>query len=138
MAWLFVHWKGCSLQGPCFLNLCNMTNAGPLIDSFARVHDKLRISVTDRCNIRCSYCMPEEAPAFADRSEILSFEEIERFVLLAARLEELDVKAVLRGGGSDDDLVALIRRSVHDKWEGHNINTSRLVQPARPMYAIGG
>jgi molybdenum cofactor biosynthesis enzyme MoaA len=33
--------------------------AAPLLDSFGRVHDSLRISVTDRCNIRCFYCMPE-------------------------------------------------------------------------------
>lgn len=53
-------------------------------------------------------------------------------------LDELDVKAVLRGGGSDDDIIRLIRRSVNDKWEGHEINTARFVQPSRPMYAIGG
>lgn len=60
--------------------------AQPLIDGFARVHDNLRISVTDRCNIRCFYCMPEEGVEFMDRSEILTFEEIERFVRVAATL----------------------------------------------------
>ena len=58
----------------------------PLIDGFGRVHDNLRISVTDRCNIRCFYCMPEEGVQFMDRSEILSFEEIERFVRAAVPL----------------------------------------------------
>ena len=53
-------------------------------------------------------------------------------------LEELDVKSVLRGGGSDDDVVELIQRNVHEKWEGHEINTARFVQPPRPMYSIGG
>jgi len=57
-----------------------------LVDSFARVHDSLRISVTDRCNIRCFYCMPEDGVQFMDRSEILTFEEIERFVRAAASL----------------------------------------------------
>jgi cyclic pyranopterin phosphate synthase len=57
-----------------------------LIDGFGRVHDSLRISVTDRCNIRCFYCMPEEAVDFAPRQEILTFEEIERFVRVAATL----------------------------------------------------
>ena len=38
-----------------------------LIDNFGRVHDSLRISVTDRCNIRCFYCMPEEGVRFMDR-----------------------------------------------------------------------
>ena len=61
-----------------------MSQLEPLIDTFGRVHNNLRISVTDRCNIRCFYC------------------------------------------------------SVHDKWEGHEINTARFVQPPRPMYAIGG
>jgi len=58
----------------------------PLVDGFARVHDNLRISVTDRCNIRCFYCMPEEGGEFMDRREILTFEEIERFVRVAATL----------------------------------------------------
>src|SRR5690349_24232806 len=58
----------------------------PLIDTFGRVHDNLRISVTDRCNIRCFYCMPEDGVRFVDRSEILDFEEIERFVRIAAGL----------------------------------------------------
>src|SRR5262245_13144745 len=53
-------------------------------------------------------------------------------------LQEVDLKAVLRGGGSDDDLIGIIRRNVHEKWEGHEINTARFVQPPRPMYAIGG
>jgi cyclic pyranopterin phosphate synthase len=57
-----------------------------LIDGFARLHDNLRISVTDRCNIRCFYCMPEDNVQFGPRSEILTFEEIERFVRVAARL----------------------------------------------------
>ena len=49
-----------------------------LIDSFGRVHNNLRISVTDRCNIRCFYCMPAESVQFMDRKDLLTFEEIER------------------------------------------------------------
>jgi cyclic pyranopterin phosphate synthase len=60
--------------------------AAPLIDSFGRVHDNLRISVTDRCNIRCFYCMPETDVKFVERREILDFEEIERFVRIAVGL----------------------------------------------------
>src|SRR5882762_1829233 len=56
-----------------------------LLDTFGRVHNNLRISVTDRCNLRCTYCMPEEV-VFMDRSELLSFEEIARFVAIAAKL----------------------------------------------------
>lgn len=58
----------------------------PLVDSFGRVHTSLRISVTDRCNIRCFYCMPEENVRFKPRSEILTFEEIVRFTQVAASL----------------------------------------------------
>jgi GTP 3',8-cyclase len=58
----------------------------PLIDTYGRVHDNLRISVTDRCNIRCFYCMPEEGVKFEPHSNILSYEEIERFVRIAVGL----------------------------------------------------
>ena len=51
-----------------------------LIDSFGRVHNNLRISVTDRCNIRCFYCMPAEDVVFMQRNQLLTFEEIERVV----------------------------------------------------------
>lgn len=54
--------------------------SAPLTDNFGRVHDNLRISVTDRCNIRCFYCMPEEGVRYMDHADILRFEEIERFV----------------------------------------------------------
>ena len=56
-----------------------------LLDTFGRVHNNLRISVTDRCNLRCTYCMPEEV-VFMDRGQLLSFEEITRFVQVAAPL----------------------------------------------------
>lgn len=63
-----------------------MENQNQLIDSFGRVHNNLRISVTDRCNIRCFYCMPAENVQFLNRSKILSFEEIIRFVRLVVPL----------------------------------------------------
>src|SRR5437660_1602684 len=56
-----------------------------LIDTFGRVHDNLRISVTDRCNLRCTYCMAEDV-VFMERSELLTFEEIARFVAIAVPL----------------------------------------------------
>ncbi len=55
----------------------------PLIDTFGRRHRDLRISVTDRCNFRCTYCMPEEGMQWLPREEILTFEEIERIARLA-------------------------------------------------------
>jgi len=62
------------------------SDAPALIDGYGRRHDNLRISVTDRCNIRCYYCMPERDVQFVPRDEILSFEEIERFARIAAGL----------------------------------------------------
>jgi cyclic pyranopterin phosphate synthase len=53
-----------------------------LIDPFGRVIRDLRISVTDRCNFRCTYCMPEEGMTWLPREEILTFEEIERLAAL--------------------------------------------------------
>jgi cyclic pyranopterin phosphate synthase len=53
-----------------------------LTDGFGRVHRDLRISVTDRCNFRCTYCMPAEGMRWLPRSEVLSFEEIERIAAL--------------------------------------------------------
>jgi len=50
----------------------------PLVDPFGRTVRDLRISVTDRCNLRCRYCMPAEGMNWLPRSELLSFEEIER------------------------------------------------------------
>jgi cyclic pyranopterin phosphate synthase len=59
-----------------------------------------------------------------------------RYCLFA--IEETDVRALLRGGASDDDIAQAIRATVHAKWEGHEINTARFVAPPRPMYSIGG
>jgi cyclic pyranopterin phosphate synthase len=60
-----------------------ITHHSSLIDSFGRRHNNLRVSVTDRCNLRCTYCMPEDV-VFRDRSELLTFEEITHFVRVAA------------------------------------------------------
>jgi len=82
----------------------------PLIDTYGRVHDNLRVSVTDRCNIRCFYCMPEEGVKFQPREEILTFEEIERFVRVAV---SLGVRKLRITGGEPllrKDLANLIQR----------------------------
>src|SRR5947209_8854673 len=81
-----------------------------LTDRFGRVHDNLRISVTDRCNIRCFYCMPETDVHFVDKREILDFEEIERFVKIAVTL---GIRKLRVTGGEPlvrRDLPVLIRR----------------------------
>jgi cyclic pyranopterin phosphate synthase len=59
--------------------------SGQLVDTFGRAHNNLRVSVTDRCNLRCTYCMPEEV-TFLDRHELLTFEEIARFVRVTVPL----------------------------------------------------
>src|SRR3954468_319501 len=63
-----------------------ITDQSPLTDTLGRIHTSLRISVTDRCNTRCFYCMPNENVRFRPRDEILSFEEIERFVRIASQM----------------------------------------------------
>ena len=60
--------------------------ARQIVDDFGRIHTNLRISVTDRCNIRCFYCMPDENVRFLPQQRILTFEEIQRFVKVSARL----------------------------------------------------
>jgi cyclic pyranopterin phosphate synthase len=80
----------------------------PLLDTFGRPLETLRVSITDRCNFRCVYCMPKEAfgrdHAFLDRKELLSFEEIERIVRVFAGL---GVRTVRITGGEP-----LVRRNV--------------------------
>jgi GTP 3',8-cyclase len=68
----------------------------PLVDGHGRRINDLRVSVTDRCNFRCQYCMPAEGLPWLQREEILSFEEIERLVALLARMGIEDVR--LTGG----------------------------------------
>ncbi|MCL5742628.1 MAG: GTP 3',8-cyclase MoaA, partial [Acidobacteria bacterium] len=87
-----------------------METTPDLLDSFGRIHDNLRISVTDRCNIRCFYCMPERDVDFVPRQEILTFEEIERFVRVAVRLGITKVRIT---GGEPlvrKDLPLLVRK----------------------------
>ena len=68
----------------------------PLEDAHGRLISDLRVSVTDRCNFRCRYCMPAEGMPWIPREEILSFEEIERLVRLFVGLGIEDVR--LTGG----------------------------------------
>jgi cyclic pyranopterin phosphate synthase len=68
----------------------------PLIDGHGRPIGDLRISVTDRCNFRCQYCMPAEGLPWLERSALLSYEEIERIVRLLAAMGVHDVR--LTGG----------------------------------------
>jgi cyclic pyranopterin phosphate synthase len=73
-----------------------MEPGGALVDGHGRRISDLRVSVTDRCNFRCQYCMPAEGLPWLDREEILSFEELERLVRLFVALGVEDVR--LTGG----------------------------------------
>ena len=81
-----------------------MPTTGPLVDPFGRAHDDLRISVTDRCNLRCTYCMPEEGMTFLPRTELLSFDEIVR---VAGVARSLGVSSIRLTGGEP-----LVRRGL--------------------------
>jgi cyclic pyranopterin phosphate synthase len=79
--------------------------AEPLVDGHGRTIADVRISVTDRCNFRCQYCMPAEGLPWLDRAEVLSYEEIAR---LAGVLAQMGVHDVRLTGGEP-----LARRDLH-------------------------
>jgi cyclic pyranopterin phosphate synthase len=114
--------------------------SAPLVDSYGRLHDNLRISVTDRCNIRCFYCMPEHDVEFVKRSEILDFEEIERFVRIAAGLGIVKLRVT---GGEPlvrRDLPELIRRlTAIPGIRDLALTTNGVLLPglAEPLYQAG-
>src|SRR5260370_30100889 len=70
---------------------------GPLRDSYGRVADDLRISITDRCNFRCIYCMPAEGLKWLKRDDILRFEEIARLARIF--VERYGVRTIRITGG---------------------------------------
>src|SRR5215471_6571900 len=74
-----------------------MAMVAALVDSYGRTARDLRISITDRCNFRCQYCMPEEGMTWLPRSEILSFEEIERIARLC--VERFGIDSIRLTGG---------------------------------------
>jgi cyclic pyranopterin phosphate synthase len=110
-----------------------------LIDTFGRAHNNLRISVTDRCNLRCTYCMPEEV-VFLDRRELLTFEEITHFVRVAA---PLGINKLRLTGGEPllrRDLPRLVRMLADIpgiKDVGLTTNGLLLAQQAQALYDAG-
>src|SRR5438128_4046194 len=107
----------------------------PLVDRFGRVADDLRVSVTDRCNFRCTYCMPAEGLNWLPKAQILTFEEITRLVGAFVRLGVRSIK--LTGGEPTvrQDLPTLVRmlREHHPELEmsmtTNGILLGRLAQP---------
>jgi cyclic pyranopterin phosphate synthase len=110
-----------------------------LTDSFGRVHNNLRISVTDHCNLRCTYCMPEDV-VFLDKVQILTFEEITRFVRVGVTL---GIDKIRLTGGEPllrRDLALLVRMlsgipGIKDI--GLTTNGILLAQHARALYDAG-
>ena len=69
---------------------------GPMQDGFGRRVEYLRISVTDKCNLRCVYCMPEEGLPWLRREDLLSFEEIASIVRTMAGMRESPARLAAR------------------------------------------
>jgi cyclic pyranopterin phosphate synthase len=117
--------------------------ADPLLDTFARRIRYLRISVTDRCNYRCGYCMPEalvDQMTFAPRSAVLTFEELVRIVGVFARL---GVRKVRLTGGEPTvrrgivDLVGMVARVPGIEQVVMTTNGHLLDELAAPLAAAG-
>ncbi|WP_417386309.1 GTP 3',8-cyclase MoaA [Gimesia sp.] len=117
-----------------------MENLTQLTDTFGRVHNNLRISVTDRCNIRCFYCMPSEDVQFVHRSKIMSFEEIVRFIRLVV---PLGVDKIRLTGGEPlvrkniPELVKMIADIPGIKDIGITTNGILLPEQAQKLYDAG-
>lgn len=117
-----------------------MSLAGPLVDRFGRVHTDLRVSVTDRCNLRCYYCMPAWGVEFRPHAAILSFEEIARVVRVAAAL---GIRKLRLTGGEPlvrkgiCDLVAMLARTPGIEDLALTTNAVLLEPLAQPLRAAG-
>lgn len=116
------------------------THPRPWIDAHGRRHRYLRISVTDRCNLRCTYCMPAEGLEWVPREEILSFEEIAR---LAGIFHDRGVTKIRFTGGEPlarKDLPALIAM-IHGRCPDASLhmttNAVHLARNARALRAAG-
>jgi GTP 3',8-cyclase len=110
-------------------------SSGPLLDTYGRVGNDLRISVTDRCNFRCTYCMPAEGLPWLPKGEILTFEEITR---LAGLFLSLGVRSLKLTGGEPTvraefpKLVAMLRdldAGVEISMTTNGILLDRLARP---------
>src|SRR3954470_6094701 len=99
--------RGGFLTEPVSLSLLRVSLVGvtPLVDGFGRVHTDLRVSLTDKCNLRCTYCMPPEGLEWLPPPEGLTDDELVLLVGLALR--ELGITEVRLTGGEP-----LLRRSL--------------------------
>jgi cyclic pyranopterin phosphate synthase len=113
---------------------------GPLVDTFGRVADDLRISVTDRCNFRCTYCMPAEGLTWLPKSELLTFEELTR---LLGIFVGLGVRSLKVTGGEPTvradlpRLIGMFREAGPDLDISLTTNGVLLEQLAEPLARAG-
>lgn len=110
-----------------------MSDPRELVDSFGRVIKDLRISITDRCNFRCTYCMPEEGMQWLSRDKVMTFEEIETLAGIFVR--RYGVEGIRLTGGEPTvradlvDLVGRLARLGVDLAMTTNGATMRLLAP---------
>jgi cyclic pyranopterin phosphate synthase len=114
--------------------------AGPLVDTFGRIGDDLRVSLTDRCNFRCTYCMPAEGLQWVPKSQILTFEEITRLVGVFVSLGVRSLK--LTGGeptvrAEVPTLVRMLRTAQPDVEISMTSNGLLLDRLAAPLAEAG-
>lgn len=114
--------------------------SGALRDQFGRSIEYLRISVTDRCNFRCLYCMPVEGLAWLPKQDILSYEEIASVV---QQLAPLGLRRLRITGGEPtirpdiERLIAMLRAVPHVEDIALSTNGVRLPEMARPLREAG-
>ncbi|MFT6292992.1 MAG: cyclic pyranopterin phosphate synthase [Ilumatobacter sp.] len=110
-----------------------------LIDPFGRHIQDLRISITDRCNFRCTYCMPEEGMKWLDRSQVMSFEEIEHLARIF--VERYGVRGIRLTGGEPTvraHLPVLVRKLAALSNENGPIDLSMTTNGATMRRAAAG
>jgi cyclic pyranopterin phosphate synthase len=128
------------LDGSAAVPLAGVPSSGALVDTFGRPHSDLRISVTDRCNIRCFYCMPETGAEFAPASQLLRFPEILRFLSAAV---PLGIDKVRLTGGEPllrphlADLVAPLTAMKGIRDIALTTNAVLLAEHAKPLHDAG-
>lgn len=112
---------------------------GALVDAFGRVARDLRVSITDRCDLRCTYCMPAEGLDWMARSDTLTAEEIERLVGIFA---EAGIRSLRVTGGEPlvrADVVDVVRRLAQFDLDDLSLTTNgtRLTRMAGPLAQAG-
>ena len=114
--------------------------SGPLVDSYGRRIKSMRISITDKCNFRCTYCMPAEGLPWLKKAEILSYEEIERVARLAVGI---GIEQIRLTGGEPlvwrdiPDLVRMLRKLHGLRSLSLTTNGILLKQLAGPLAEAG-